>query len=139
MLSAICLKEHRKKILMETNPVPFSARPHLCSFLVLGLLYAVVVASPASASLFFNFYGASCPTAELIVSNTVRSASSSDPTIPGKLLRLVFHDCFVEVSLFHLLCVCVSLMTRHFTNFFLHGEEYMIKFRLQALFHQLFN
>ncbi|KAF9662036.1 hypothetical protein SADUNF_Sadunf18G0011300 [Salix dunnii] len=39
---------------------------------------------------------ASCPAAELIVSNTVRSASSSDPTVPGKLLRLVFHDCFVE-------------------------------------------
>ncbi|XVF35706.1 hypothetical protein REPUB_Repub18cG0169200 [Reevesia pubescens] len=31
-----------------------------------------------------------------MVSNTVRSASSADPTIPGKLLRLLFHDCFVE-------------------------------------------
>ncbi|XP_021275947.1 peroxidase 46-like isoform X2 [Herrania umbratica] len=34
--------------------------------------------------------------AEFMVSNTVRSASSADPTIPGKLLRLLFHDCFVE-------------------------------------------
>ncbi|KAH0774917.1 hypothetical protein KY290_012054 [Solanum tuberosum] len=31
-----------------------------------------------------------------MVKNTVRSASSMDPTIPGKLLRLLFHDCFVE-------------------------------------------
>ncbi|KAJ6673878.1 PEROXIDASE 18-RELATED [Salix viminalis] len=92
---------------MATNPEVFSARTRLCSFLVLVLLWVVVVSavSPSSASLVFNFYEASCPAAELIVSNTVRSASSSDPTVPGKLLRLVFHDCFVEVSLFHLLCV----------------------------------
>ncbi|WCJ30439.1 Peroxidase superfamily protein [Euphorbia peplus] len=31
-----------------------------------------------------------------MVSNTVRSASTTDPTIPGKLLRLIFHDCFIE-------------------------------------------
>ena len=89
---------------MEMNPKVFSARTRLCSFLVLVLL-CVAAASPSSASLSFNFYAASCPAAEVIVSNTVRSASSSDPTVPGKLLRLVFHDCFVEVSLFHLLCV----------------------------------
>ncbi|KAG6770848.1 hypothetical protein POTOM_026547 [Populus tomentosa] len=95
---AVCVcrlpKKALKNLLMETNSVPFSARPHLYSFLALVLLY--VVSSPCSASLFFNFYGASCPAAELIVANTVRSASSSDPTVPGKLVRLVFHDCFVE-------------------------------------------
>ncbi|KAE8687484.1 putative monogalactosyldiacylglycerol synthase [Hibiscus syriacus] len=60
------------------------------------LLVAVLLAfaaSPSRASLSFNFYATSCPAAEFIVSNTVRSASSSDPTIPGKLLRLLFHDC----------------------------------------------
>jgi peroxidase/lariat debranching enzyme len=102
---AVCVcslpKKALKNLLMETTSVPFSARPHLCSFLALVLLY--VVSSPCFASLFFNFYGASCPAAELIVSNKVRSASSSDPTIPGKLVRLVFHDCFVEVSLSHLM------------------------------------
>ncbi|TXG62299.1 hypothetical protein EZV62_013662 [Acer yangbiense] len=46
--------------------------------------------------LSFNFYAVSCPAAEFMVKNTVRSASSDDPTIPGKLLRLLFHDCFVE-------------------------------------------
>lgn len=33
---------------------------------------------------------------ELAVNDVVRSASTLDPTIPGKLLRMVFHDCFVE-------------------------------------------
>lgn len=64
-------------------------------FLVVFLTHVVA----SSAQLSFGFYAASCPPAELIVRNTVRSASSSDPTIPGKLLRLLFHDCFVEVSL----------------------------------------
>ncbi|KAL6903565.1 hypothetical protein ACP4OV_004378 [Aristida adscensionis] len=43
-----------------------------------------------------NFYAMSCPSVELAVRDVVRSASTLDPTIPGKLLRLVFHDCFVE-------------------------------------------
>ncbi|XP_047159313.1 peroxidase 46-like [Vigna umbellata] len=60
------------------------------------LFIIFILATSVSGSLFFNFYAASCPTAELIVRNSVSSSSSSDPSIPGKLLRLVFHDCFVE-------------------------------------------
>ncbi|KAL8153090.1 hypothetical protein V2J09_010850 [Rumex salicifolius] len=43
-----------------------------------------------------DFYSFSCPTVEIIVRDAVRSAASSDPSVPGKLLRLLFHDCFVE-------------------------------------------
>ncbi|XP_010268456.1 PREDICTED: peroxidase 46-like isoform X2 [Nelumbo nucifera] len=50
----------------------------------------------ASSGLLFDFYAASCPTAEAMVKNTLRSASTDDPTIPAKLLRLLFHDCMVE-------------------------------------------
>ncbi|KAK2445896.1 lariat debranching enzyme [Trifolium repens] len=52
--------------------------------------------SSVTASLSFDFYAASCPTVELIIRNTISSSSSDDPSIPGKLLRMVFHDCFVE-------------------------------------------
>jgi len=63
-------------------------------------------------NLSFNFYAASCPSAELIIRDTVSSSSSTDPSIPGKLLRLVFHDCFVEVSiqLFHEMCFSFDSM-----------------------------
>nr|CAB3485013.1 unnamed protein product [Digitaria exilis] len=44
-----------------------------------------------------SFYAQSCPGVELAVRDVVRSASLLDPSIPGKLVRLVFHDCFVEV------------------------------------------
>ncbi|TKY58058.1 Peroxidase 46 [Spatholobus suberectus] len=74
-----------KKAMVFPFPVAVS-----CVFII--FLFATSV----SGSLVFNFYAASCPTAEFIVRNTVSSSSSSDPSIPGKLLRLVFHDCFVE-------------------------------------------
>ncbi|KAG2573091.1 peroxidase 18-like [Panicum virgatum] len=48
------------------------------------------------AQLSPSFYAQSCPGVELAVRDVVRSASTLDPSIPGKLLRLVFHDCFVE-------------------------------------------
>jgi peroxidase len=78
---------------MERREVVFSAT------LFILVLFSIA-ASPSSANLSFNFYAASCPPAEFIVRNTVMSASSDDSTIPGKLLRLLFHDCFVEVSPF---------------------------------------
>ncbi|XP_028807098.1 peroxidase 46-like [Neltuma alba] len=60
------------------------------------LVFSLFIAGSVSGNLSYNFYAASCPSAEFIVRNTVRSFSSDDPSIPGKLLRLVFHDCFVE-------------------------------------------
>ncbi|KAF0891823.1 hypothetical protein E2562_011002 [Oryza meyeriana var. granulata] len=49
-----------------------------------------------SETLSPNFYALSCPSVELAVRDVVRSASTLDSTIPGKLLRMLFHDCFVE-------------------------------------------
>lgn len=44
-----------------------------------------------------GFYDQTCPQAESIVTQTVREFNSKDPTTPAALLRLLFHDCFVEV------------------------------------------
>ncbi|KAJ7966311.1 Peroxidase [Quillaja saponaria] len=73
---------------METRTVVYNSS--------VSTLFIFCIAASASASLSFNFYAAFCPSAEFMVRNTVRSASSLDPSIPGKLLRLLFHDCFVE-------------------------------------------
>ncbi|XP_062101566.1 peroxidase 46-like [Humulus lupulus] len=74
------------------------SRPVLCyHYLILIFFFCIIISpSPSCGGLSFGFYTASCPTAEFMVRNTVRTASSRDPTIPGKLLRLLFHDCFVE-------------------------------------------
>jgi peroxidase len=62
-----------------------------------------------------SYYALSCPSVELAVRDVVRSASTIDPTIPGKLLRMVFHDCFVEVWGEHCLILCNAVLFRlHF-------------------------
>jgi hypothetical protein len=49
-----------------------------------------------------DFYAASCPQLASIVAEQVYQASLTDPRMPASLLRLHFHDCFVNV------CVIIS-------------------------------
>ncbi|XP_057720361.1 peroxidase 46-like [Arachis stenosperma] len=78
-----------------TRAVVFTNIIIAVSSLFIVVLFLVGSVS-GGGSLFFNFYGNSCPAVEFVVRNAVTSSSSSDPSIPGKLLRLLFHDCFVE-------------------------------------------
>lgn len=57
---------------------------------------AVDLAGPGAAALSMDYYGMSCPFAEYIVWNVVNQATMSDPTLAAGLLRLHFHDCFVQ-------------------------------------------
>ncbi|CAA7032973.1 unnamed protein product [Microthlaspi erraticum] len=73
---------------------PYSSCKQKSTFLT--FLPLLLLISSSVADLSFNFYAGSCPGAEFIVRNTVRSASTTDPSVLGKLLRLIFHDCFVQ-------------------------------------------
>lgn len=46
----------------------------------------------------FNIYQESCPEAEAIIYSWVENAISEDPRMAASLLRLHFHDCFVNAS-----------------------------------------
>ncbi|XP_054778205.1 peroxidase 47 isoform X2 [Prosopis cineraria] len=43
-----------------------------------------------------NYYLASCPFVEPIVKDTVNRALQNDPTLAAALLRMHFHDCFIQ-------------------------------------------
>ncbi|KAJ4752947.1 Peroxidase [Rhynchospora pubera] len=60
------------------------------------ILSSISVSSSSSSDLSPDFYAFTCPNVQLFVRNTVSFFSTNDGTIPGKLLRLVFHDCMVE-------------------------------------------
>lgn len=71
------------------------------------LLIILVIVLPAKGQLKAGFYSSSCPKAEATVRSTVESYYNKDPTIAAGLLRLHFHDCFVQVFallFFNFLC-----------------------------------
>lgn len=71
------------------------------------LLVLIMLANSAKSQLSIAYYASSCPQAEGIVRSTVQSHFNSDPTIAPGLLRLHFHDCFVQVfsMTFSLFCL----------------------------------
>lgn len=71
---------------MQTSPLVFVA-----------LVYGVLVGGKlANGQLSSTFYDETCPYASCIIRETLRQAFISDPRIGASLIRLHFHDCFVN-------------------------------------------
>lgn len=69
------------------------------SFILLVVLFALATTLPSlvqSQSTRVGFYSSSCPRAEAIVKQTVQKHFTSTPSIAPGLLRMHFHDCFVQ-------------------------------------------
>lgn len=65
-----------------------------CLFVAL----CVLLASPAAyGQLSTSFYASDCPSLDSIVRSVVSNAVTSDPRMGASLVRLFFHDCFVQV------------------------------------------
>lgn len=63
---------------------------HLLSCARAGLL-------ETNPGLAYNFYQKSCPSLESIVRSVTWAQVAANPALPARLLRLHFHDCFVQV------------------------------------------
>ncbi|KAK7822888.1 peroxidase 4 [Quercus suber] len=83
------------------------------SFLfIVSFAVLVIFTVSSSAQLSKNFYSKSCPQVFSIVQSVVHSAISKQPRQGASLLRLHFHDCFVNVnSLFLYLLGCPKAST----------------------------
>lgn len=81
-----------KKHLSRSRPLP----RHCClMILVLALATTAAVASAQLSS--EDYYDASCPAALLTIRTAVSTAVLLDRRMGASLLRLHFHDCFVQV------------------------------------------
>jgi hypothetical protein len=74
----------------------------MANFLALFLLMELIAGGyrDGANGLSMNYYVFSCPFAEAIVRNTVTSALKSDPTLAAGLVRMHFHDCWIQVIAF---------------------------------------
>ncbi|KAL5713530.1 peroxidase [Ranunculus cassubicifolius] len=66
-----------------------------CSVLALFLLLSLGT-TLVQGQTRVGFYSSTCPRAETIVRNTVQSYFDSDATVAGGLVRMHFHDCFIQ-------------------------------------------
>ncbi|KAL3733094.1 hypothetical protein ACJRO7_022593 [Eucalyptus globulus] len=66
------------------------------SMIITFSFFFVAVFAVASAQLSPDFYASSCPSARSIIQDAVSTVVSSEPRMGASLLRLHFHDCFVN-------------------------------------------
>lgn len=75
----------------------------MASYLLVLFIFIVVVAASVEGchgSLSSDYYDSSCPKALSIVEAEVAAAIKKEPRMGASLLRLHFHDCFVNVSIY---------------------------------------
>ncbi|GKA36178.1 peroxidase 47 [Tanacetum coccineum] len=60
------------------------------------VLVTMVVMLRHCNGLNMNYYMMSCPMAEFIIKNSVNAALRADPTLAAGLIRMHFHDCFIQ-------------------------------------------
>lgn len=80
-----------RKLVLETTPASSWA-----ALLLLLVLSQLVLMCVAHGPLRVGHYALSCPTAESIVRQAMERSMQQDRSIVAGVLRLHFHDCFVE-------------------------------------------
>jgi peroxidase len=78
---------------------------HLSKAIVAAFFFVVLLGGTlAYGQLTPTFYDQTCPNVSSIIRNVITETLVSDPRIGGSLIRLHFHDCFVNViALKHLI------------------------------------
>jgi peroxidase len=66
--------------------------------LLVAVALAPLLAGVAGVPLSSRFYDRKCPKLQSIVRSAVSQAVAGEPRMGASLLRLFFHDCFVNVS-----------------------------------------
>lgn len=63
------------------------------------LLFAALASTANSAKLLARYYDKTCPNVQSVVRAVMAHKVTVDPSLAPAVLRLFFHDCFVNVRL----------------------------------------
>ncbi|CAL9105213.1 unnamed protein product [Musa textilis] len=74
----------------------YSSSSSSCSVCLAFFFFFALLLHGSRAQLSSTFYASSCSNVSAVVRNVVQQAQSSDVRIVASLLRLHFHDCFVN-------------------------------------------
>lgn len=73
--------------------------PLLRTLFFVALSILSLLACFTNAQLSTNFYDKTCPNLQTIVKNAMQQAINGEARLGASILRLFFHDCFVNVRL----------------------------------------
>ncbi|KAL5199832.1 hypothetical protein ABZP36_021035 [Zizania latifolia] len=68
------------------------------SYVTLALIVCVLSPCQAKGALSTKFYAKTCPGVATIVRSVMAQAVAKEPRMGASMIRLFFHDCFVNVS-----------------------------------------
>ena len=106
---------HAAILLSLSEEMAASTSHSFCSSLAIVVLAVLLIFTGSSSALSKNHYSKSCPKVFKAVQSVVHSAISKQPRQGASLIRLFFHDCFVNVIPFS-----------HFFFFKMNGKQYII-------------
>lgn len=106
------IKLHRVTYYCFRNP-PMASFPS--SSLTIFVLFLII--GSTSAQLSINFYYHSCPDLFTTIKSAVHSAISKEARMGASLLRLFFHDCFVNVIHLNIFASSLTIYLCTMTNF----------------------
>lgn len=98
------------KALLTTNLLTLSKQRTMASFsgtattliLVILTIVSSLICNVQGQSLSANFYESSCPNLRAIVCSEMEQAVKKEARMGASILRLFYHDCFVNVCFTHI-------------------------------------
>ena len=113
----VCSSFVHQSILASYKILAMASNTSFSTFLAFFIFFFLAL---ASAQLSPTFYHTSCPGALYTIQGAVREAVAKERRMGASLLRLHFHDCFVNAS--------VMARTHTQTLFFVSLNSYILQF-----------
>lgn len=92
------LKEQYERNLLTPSPLHPRTLSEQVLMSLTFFLFLLNLAMAATKELRPGYYSKTCPQAEVIVRNVIKKNMAREPRSAASVMRLQFHDCFVNVT-----------------------------------------